>query len=57
MTARFLIKRFDTGNINIVSEGVIYLGFHLPSDLLLSRTLRFTRKFEEQENLVPWAYS
>ena len=52
MATRFLMKLFDTGNINIVSECMTYFGFHLPSELLFSRTWRFTKKFWAQENLV-----
>jgi len=52
MATRFLMKLFDTGNINIVNECISYFGFHLPSDLLLSRTFRFTRKFEAQQYFV-----
>ena len=52
MATRFLMKLFETGNVNIVNECMVYFGFHLPSDLILSRTWRFTRKFEAQEYLV-----
>ena len=52
MATRFLMKLFDTGNVNIVKECMIYFGFHLPSDLLLSRSCSFARKFDAKEFIV-----
>jgi len=52
MATRFLMKLFDTGNINIVNECMFYFGFHLPSDILLSRTFRFTRRFDAKEFIL-----
>jgi len=52
MATRFLMKLFDTGNVNIVYECSVYFGFRMSSDLLLFKTSRFTRKFEAHEFFV-----
>ena len=52
MATRFLMKLFDTGNVNIVNECMSYFGFRLPSELILFRTCRFTQKFEAKELMV-----
>ena len=52
MATRFLMKLFDTGNINIVNECMAYFGFYLPSEILLSRTSWFIKKFDALEFFV-----
>ena len=43
---RFLMKLFDSSNMDIINECICYFGFSLPSALLKSRTDRFLVKLK-----------
>ena len=45
LATRFLMKLFETSNIDIINDCICYFGFTLPSKLLKIRTERFSLKF------------
>ena len=49
---RFFMKLFKTANITVVKECQLYLGFRLPSDVIVSRSNRFIKKYCESVNSV-----
>ena len=49
---RFLMKLFDTFDLNIISDVRYYFGLDEPSALLDQRRLRFVSKFSNDENIL-----
>jgi len=45
LATRFLMKLFDTGNIDIVNDCLLYFRFALPSTLLATRTDKFIANY------------
>jgi hypothetical protein len=49
---RFLMKSFETANINIIKDCIPFLDFKLPSTLLLARTQTFLSNYTRNDNSI-----